>query len=459
MKKNAWSKPLKMKKFATCIVDSTILSVVFFVTSYLCIYFQGNSPLSTKEWFTNGSLIVAAVPLSFYIVGYNESPAKLFSWQTTFFYWIAFTLFFAVGVFLWTRVYIYNLFVDDVVSFYPWLLAILFISFFYYWLQKFCSVKINNVVLLGNDNIVGKIIEYIASDAHLGFHIVGWCHQSQANNRLTDFLEKCKSLLAKEKVNTVVFAPEAGLPPQMAAELLQSRFRGVAVFDTLSFYQNLTGRIPVFHTDGNFLIYLAQDSQVNSAMSQKIRRGMDILISVLLLILTGPLLLCAMAAVKLTSPGPIFFRQERVGQFGAPFEIMKLRTMVDNAERCTGPTWACPTDPRFSPIGKFLRKYRLDELPQLFNVLKGEMSIIGPRPERPYFVQSLAQEIPYYNLRLALKPGLTGWAQVHYGYADSVQSQREKLEYDLYYLIHHSFLMDIYILLKTFLMVLRGSGV
>jgi len=459
MRKTTWSRPLKLNIIVRCVVDSAILAAAFFVTSFLFIHFQGNSSSVTKDWFTNGGLIIAAVPLSFYMVGHYESQNKIISWQNKFYYWLLFIFLFLLSVFFWTNYYLYDVSKDNIVSYSSWLFAALFIAFFYYYVQNYSSVKTKNVVLLGNDNLTENIRQLIDSREYLGLRVIGWYHTSPTHRQATDYLEKSKSLLAKGEVDTVVFAPDGGLLPQLAADLLQSRFRGVAIYDTLTFYQSLTGRIPVYHADDNLLIYLAQDSQVNTPLSQKIRRGLDIFISLLLLIITGPLLLCAMAAVKLTSPGPIFFRQERLGQFGVPFQILKLRTMVHNAEKCTGPTWACPADPRLSPIGRFLRKYRLDELPQLFNVLKGEMSIIGPRPERPFFVESLAKEIPYYTLRLALKPGLTGWAQVNFGYADSVQSQREKLEYDLYYLMHHSFLLDFYILLKTFLVVLRGSGV
>jgi lipopolysaccharide/colanic/teichoic acid biosynthesis glycosyltransferase len=159
-----------------------------------------------------------------------------------------------------------------------------------------------------------------------------------------------------------------------------------------------------------------------------------------------------------TSPGPLFFRQQRVGQGGRPFKIVKFRTMVPDAERLTGAVWAGQADSRVTPIGRWLRKTHLDELPQVFNILRGEMSIVGPRPERPEFVGHLARTIPYYRARHSVRPGLTGWAQIHQSYGDTVALAQEKLEYDLFYVKRASFLLDTLIMLRTVAMVfgLRG---
>ena len=176
------------------------------------------------------------------------------------------------------------------------------------------------------------------------------------------------------------------------------------------------------------------------------------------MLLALPFLLISALAIKLDSAGPVFFIQERLGQNEVPFRLYKLRTMIHNAEQFTGPQWSTEDDPRITRVGRVLRKLRLDELPQLFNVLKGEMSVMGPRPIRKHFADVLAQEVPYYRLRFLAKPGLTGWAQVNYDYAGSKEGQSEKLQYDLFYLVHQSIWLDLYILFKTIKVMVWGKG-
>jgi len=178
--------------------------------------------------------------------------------------------------------------------------------------------------------------------------------------------------------------------------------------------------------------------------------------SVVAIFLSSPLLLAGMLAVKLTSPGPVFYRQARSGRFGRVFNIIKLRTMVVDAEKA-GPVWSTENDPRVTRMGRILRKYRIDELPQFFHVLTGSMSFVGPRPERPEIIVKLAASIPYYQERLMVQPGITGWAQVNYPYGSSVEDSRRKLEYDLYYMKNMSVFLDAFILLDTVRIVLCGG--
>lgn len=185
-----------------------------------------------------------------------------------------------------------------------------------------------------------------------------------------------------------------------------------------------------------------------------IKRALDVTVAALLLVVTLPIILCAALAVKLTSPGPAFFKQVRVGRHGRPFTIIKLRTMIDNAERDTGPVIATENDPRITPLGRVLRKFRIDELPQLWNVLRGEMSIVGPRPERPRFVEQFNKEIPHYRYRLLVKPGLTGLAQVFGKYETDPE---DKLKYDLYYIRNYSVMLDLQIMLRTVRVMLTPS--
>ncbi len=193
-------------------------------------------------------------------------------------------------------------------------------------------------------------------------------------------------------------------------------------------------------------------------IKDKIKRLFDFIFAICLMPVALPLILLAAAAIRLESKGPALFIQERLGRNEVPFRLFKLRTMVINAEKLTGPKWSEEDDPRITKVGRILRKLRIDELPQIFNVLKGDMSVIGPRPIRRHFADLLDQELPYYRLRFLVKPGLTGWAQVNYDYAGSMEGQSQKLQYELYYLIHQSFLLDLYILLKTIRVMVWGKG-
>jgi lipopolysaccharide/colanic/teichoic acid biosynthesis glycosyltransferase len=189
---------------------------------------------------------------------------------------------------------------------------------------------------------------------------------------------------------------------------------------------------------------------------EKVKRLFDIVAALAGLVLSYPLLLGGMIAVKLTSPGPVFYRQTRSGRFGRPFEVTKLRNMCADAEK-SGPVWSTENDPRVTRVGRFLRKYRIDEIPQFFHVVTGEMSFVGPRPERPEMIDKLTAAIPFYQERLMVQPGFTGWAQVNYPYGASVEDSRRKLEYDLYYMKNMSLFLDIFIILDTIRIVLCGG--
>jgi exopolysaccharide biosynthesis polyprenyl glycosylphosphotransferase len=188
------------------------------------------------------------------------------------------------------------------------------------------------------------------------------------------------------------------------------------------------------------------------------KRGLDIIVSSLGLALAAPVAIITALAIKLDSPGPVLYCQERVGANESPFVLYKFRSMRCDAETTTGPQWASKDDPRITRVGRILRKLRIDEVPQLINVLKGEMSLVGPRPERPFFVAQLKKHIPYYELRFSVKPGITGWAQISYGYGDDETDAVEKLQYDLYYAKYMSPMFDLQILFETIKVVLLGRG-
>jgi sugar transferase (PEP-CTERM system associated) len=241
-----------------------------------------------------------------------------------------------------------------------------------------------------------------------------------------------------------------------ADELLECRLRGIRVEDWPTFYEKQTGKILVTGLRPSWLIF--SDGFVKTNLTQTIKRATDILLGTIGLVLSLPLFGLVALAIRLDSRGPVFLRQERVGRGGRTFVLYKFRSMFVDAERGSGPVWATHDDPRVTRVGRVIRRTRLDELPQLLNVLAGDMSFIGPRPERPEFVTVLQRQIPFYMERHSVKPGLTGWAQVRHHYAGSVEDAVEKLQYDLYYIKNLSPFLDLLILLHTVQVVLFGRG-
>ena len=239
-------------------------------------------------------------------------------------------------------------------------------------------------------------------------------------------------------------------------ELLHCKMQGITVLEGESFYEKLTGKILAENINPSWLIYSEGFRKSRLILLRK--RAGDIILAGLGLILSFPLTLLAAVAIKLESKGPVIYQQERCGQNGHTFKICKFRSMIDDAESQCGPVWALEDDCRVTRVGKILRKLRLDEIPQMWNVLKGDMSFIGPRPERPEFVEELEKIVPYYLERHTVKPGITGWAQVSYGYGASVEDALEKLKYDLFYIKNMSTLLDFIIVFRTAKIVLQTSG-
>lgn len=242
--------------------------------------------------------------------------------------------------------------------------------------------------------------------------------------------------------------------PQLSGSLLKARLKGIEVIDLLEAYQLLRGKIAVdYIQDENWFLKTKGFDSANAIFSGRIKRLMDVAISSVFLIMSLPLWPLIALAIKLNSKGPIFYAQERIGKNESVFSLYKFRSMIEKAEE-KEPQWSNEDDKRITPVGRILRKLHLDELPQLLNVLKGEMSLVGPRPERPEFVEELESKIPYYSLRHFIKPGMTGWAQVNYPYASSLKASKEKLEYDLYYVSHRNLALDLRILAKTLKIIL-----
>jgi sugar transferase (PEP-CTERM system associated) len=239
-------------------------------------------------------------------------------------------------------------------------------------------------------------------------------------------------------------------------DLLDCKLAGIRVFDITTYFERMLGQIRIDYVNAGWLIF--GDGFNQGWYRTAVKRAFDIGCSLILILVSLPAMIVTAIAIKLESRGPVFYRQERVGQNSRVFKVTKFRSMRTDAEKDGKPVWATAQDSRVTRIGNIIRKTRIDELPQLFNVLKGEMSLVGPRPERPYFVEQLTQEIPYYAVRHSIKPGVTGWAQVKYQYGSTVEDSAEKLQYDLYYVKNHSLFLDIVVLFETVGVVLTGKG-
>ncbi len=234
--------------------------------------------------------------------------------------------------------------------------------------------------------------------------------------------------------------------------------RGIQITPMFALYQDLTGRVPVSHLGNNWFVAMPAHIKSTVRTYMVVKRLLDVILAFVMLIVTAPLFPLIALAIKLDSLGPVLFSQTRVGMGGRPFKIVKFRSMRQDAEAIMGAVWAKNGDSRVTRVGRFLRKSRLDELPQLWNVLVGDMSFVGPRPERPEFEEDLEREIPFYRARRAVRPGLTGWAQVRHGYGNNMFDALRKVEYDLYYIKNESLYLDLLIILRTVAVVLRLAG-
>jgi sugar transferase (PEP-CTERM system associated) len=313
------------------------------------------------------------------------------------------------------------------------------------------------VYVLGTGQRAQQLVEALRNRAELGMDVVGWAgaigNGSLTRESLGAYLI---SLWQTKQMDRVIVAlnDRRGMMP--VDELLQLRVRGVKIEDAATMLEKITGKIEVDDLNPSWLIFSGGFRLTPFFLFM--RRALAKMISLVLLTLVLPLIPLIILAIKLTSPGPALYSQKRVGIHGEVFNCFKFRTMRPDAEADTGPTWAGDDDPRITAIGKWLRTTRLDEIPQLWNVLRGDMGFVGPRPERPEFVEWLSKEIPFYQLRHLIRPGITGWAQVSYDYGASLEQAKEKLRYDLYYIKNISLSFDLYIVFQTAKIVLFGRG-
>jgi sugar transferase (PEP-CTERM system associated) len=238
---------------------------------------------------------------------------------------------------------------------------------------------------------------------------------------------------------------------------MDCKLSGIPIYDFTTFMERETGRCDLNGLRPSWFIFA--EGFTGGPIQQAVKRGLDIVLSAVLLVLTVPIIAATALAIRVESPGPIFYLQDRIGLNGHVFKIIKFRSMAVDAESDGNAVWAARNDPRITAIGRIIRKFRIDELPQIINVVKGEMSFVGPRPERPEFVAELTDRVSYYSERHRVKPGITGWAQLQYIYSDSIEGGLKKLQYDLYYVRHYSLLLDLFIVIQTARVILWPSGV
>lgn len=337
----------------------------------------------------------------------------------------------------------------------------------YGWRQLFHATVLRlarpHRVLLVVANPVERGIELELQERPLGDYVVAGVFMvaganGEEGHRLVD--ERGRSLeqlIAEESIDTLVFSARNGFPPQYLQQAIDWKFDGVNVYDAANFYGAMTGRVPIETIDGRWILdHLSQP--YGSAMVRRLKRMIDIALALLGLAISLPFWPLLMLAIKLDSPGPAIFRQERLGMRQRPVVIAKFRTMRDSDEPEGEAAYAQQDDPRVTRVGKWLRRTRLDELPQLWNVLRGEMSIVGLRPIRALNARRYAEWIPYYRLRFSMKPGLTGWPQIRYRYADDDESHLRKFEYELYHIQNASLAFDLYLIAKTIQLIVFGRG-
>ena len=321
------------------------------------------------------------------------------------------------------------------------------------------------LAVVGDARVVAPFIREISALSNTGLVCDSVCMRNQVTNDVRSIsvplkeYERISDLITSDAFDMLAIdLSTASFSDDEIRRMLELKYRGKAVYDIPALYKNLTGKVPVTYINGKWLLRSERlQGELDMAYIRP-KRIFDIGVSCFLLLLTAPFFVLIALVVKADSRGRIFFVQERLGIEKRPFNCVKFRTMVENAESGTGPVWSDAADPRVTRVGRFLRATRLDELPQLWNILNGDMSLVGPRPIRRHFADRLEEKIPFYGLRFSVKPGLSGWAQVNYGYAGSDEGQLEKFQYELFYIENMSFLLDLWTLVKTISSAWRGRS-
>jgi sugar transferase (PEP-CTERM system associated) len=318
------------------------------------------------------------------------------------------------------------------------------------------------VLVMGTGPAGISLVREIISRPELHLRVVGFLDEtgenigkSLVNPGIVGGITDVVSLVDREKVDRVVLSLSERRGRTPVRELLNLKFQGIRVEDAHTVWERVSGRIHLERLSPSWLIL--SEGFRKSPLLLAAKRSIDFAVACVGILLTAPIMVLVALAIWMESGKPVLFRQARIGRGGLPFNILKFRSMYKDSER-HGPSWAADDDRRITKVGRFIRKVRLDELPQLFNVLRGEMSLVGPRPEQPYFCKLLEEQIPLYAQRHSVRPGITGWAQINYQYGASVEESKTKLEYDLFYIKHLSVVLDLLILFETAKVILYGRG-
>lgn len=414
--------------------------------------------LETWRALAIGVLLLILVILSFYLVGLYDLSSLRQPEQ------LILSLVLALG----SVILIYSAWAYFIINLRPGKIMLLrfvvvtftLITFWRLLCKKRLKLIPQHVLLIGNDPII-KELKQILTDRYPAYYSIEGHWHTKNNTNINSLLKNgdINCLNEVDNIDLIIYSVHSKLLKDVAGELIGLRFKQINICDAHDFYQYLTWKTPIYHFDDFWMLINSARVTFFPKLTLKVKRVIDLMFALCILPVALPLLLISAIAIKLDSKGPVFFIQERLGQNEIPFGLIKLRTMIDNAEKVTGPAWSAEDDPRITRVGKILRKLRLDELPQVLNILSGAMSIIGPRPIRRHFADFVAKDTPYYRLRFLVKPGLTGWAQVNHDYAGSKMGQSEKLQYELFYLIHQSFWLDLFIIIKTIRIILSGKGI
>jgi exopolysaccharide biosynthesis polyprenyl glycosylphosphotransferase len=320
-----------------------------------------------------------------------------------------------------------------------------------------------NALIVGFNKKAHEVHDQIVQYKALGIDIKGYISvngtsvgKTYKNTPVLGFVDQVPDVIDETNSKEVIIALDKSDNDILVDLIAKCESKNVGLKIVPDLYEILSGQAKTSQIYGLPLIDIMP--QLMPEWEKKLKRVIDIIVSLIILIITFPLMIPTAIAIKFESKGPVFFKQTRCGMNDIVFKIIKFRSMYQDAEKLTGPVWSQKDDPRITKIGKFIRKVRIDEVPQMFNVLKGEMSLVGPRPERPYFVEMLSKEIKYYKRRLKVRPGITGWAQVKHKYDETVEDVKIKLRYDLFYIENMSLRMDFKILFRTIFVVLFGKG-
>jgi sugar transferase (PEP-CTERM system associated) len=323
------------------------------------------------------------------------------------------------------------------------------------WLVQL-PILVERIYVLGTGERAQRVVTGLRQNPEIGVEIASWTGKMEGAVTRESVAAHLMEVVHKQKIHRVIVAmpDRRGTIPMQ--ELLELRMKGVKIEEATTWLEKISGKIEVENLYPSWLVF-GEGFRRSSAFIL-VRRVISVVISLIGLILAFPLLPFIVLSIRLDSRGPVFYTQRRVGKGGRVFNVVKFRTMRQDAEAKSGPQWAGDNDPRITRVGKFLRSSRLDEIPQLWCVLRGDMAFVGPRPERPEFIERLSKEIPYYGVRHMVRPGLTGWAQVRYKYGSTIADAREKLQYDLFYIKNASIGLDLLIMFQTVKTVLLRRG-